>query len=85
MTDTTGLTQGKNPYEFRVGEFVVLSSGTTNYGFGDRDGIVVEIRRGGVVVNLDRHHGMRTRNFEPTDLYHINKGWYGGTYEPRAE
>ena len=83
--DTTGLTQGKDAYEFRVDEFVVLSSGTTSYRFGDRDGTVVEIRRGSVVVNLDRHHGMRTRSFKPTDLYHINKGWYGGTYEAPQE
>jgi hypothetical protein len=82
MRSETGLTQGRTVYEFHLGEFVVLSSGTTSYKFGDRDGIVVEVRRGGVVVNLDRHHGMRTRNFEPTDLYHINKGWHGGTYEP---
>lgn len=80
--DTTGLTRGKNPYEFKVGEFVVLCSGTTSYGFGDRDGIVVEIRHGSVVVNLERQHGMRTRKFDPADLYHINVGWYGGTYEP---
>lgn len=79
---TTGLTQGKNVYEFKVGEVVVLSSGTSNYMFGDRDGEVVEVRRSGVVINLDRHHGMRTRLFAPPDLYHINKGWHGGTYEP---
>lgn len=82
MIDNTGTTQGKTPYEFKLGEFVVLAEGTTSYRHGDRGGIVVDISRSRVTVNLDRMGGSRTRRFEPTDLYHINKGWYGGTYEP---
>jgi hypothetical protein len=84
--NTTGLTRGTTPHEFTVGEFVVLSEGTTSHRFGDRDGRVTEIRRSGVVVDLDRGRDKagRTRLFRPEELYHINVGWHGGTYESPA-
>ena len=65
----------------------MLSHGTNSYRLGDRGGTVVEIRHGTrrstVVIDLDGGRwSPRTRAFDPADLYHINKGWYGGTYEP---
>lgn len=91
MADDTGTTQGKDAHEFKIGELVVLSKATMSYRNGDRFGTVIKIKHGSykswVVVDLDRgrYGAPRSRTFEPTDLYHINKGWYGGTYDPKGK
>lgn len=88
MTNNTGLTQGKDAHEFKIGEPVVLSEGTMSHRNGDRFGTVIKIKHGSyqsyVVVDLDRgrYNAPRSRTFEPSELYHINKGYHGGTYEP---